>query len=48
MLIEIISIVTFANVLGFFMMWMCGSNKNVESRTEREYQIIENDKKDKN
>lgn len=37
----VITTILFANGLGLFLMWMCGSKKNVESRTERELQIIE-------
>lgn len=48
MVVEIISIVVFANLMGFFMMWMCGHEKNVESRTTREFQILNNESKDKN
>lgn len=48
MVTEVISIVIFANVMGFLLMWMCGSNKNVESRTERELSILEEDSKGKN
>lgn len=45
---EIVSIVIFSNILGFFMMWMCGSKRNVSSRTERELQILNNENKDRN
>lgn len=37
---EVISIVVFANILGFFILYMCGDNKNIQSRTEREYKML--------
>ena len=48
MVTEVISIVLFANLMGFLLMWMCGSNKNIESRTERELNIVNEDSKSKN
>ena len=47
MIVEVISIVVFANVLGFIFMWMCGSEKNICSRTEHEMRILEEENKNK-
>lgn len=43
---EVLYIVAFANILGFFILFMCGNKKNIESRTEREYKMLveENEK----
>lgn len=43
---EVISIVVFANMLGFFFLYMCGDKRNIESRTDREYKMLveENEK----
>jgi len=42
------SIIIFANLLALFFMWMCGSHKNIESRTEREFELLKDEHKDKN
>ena len=39
----VITTIVFANLFGVFLMWMCGSEKNCISRTERELQIIEDE-----
>jgi hypothetical protein len=44
---EIITIVAFSNILGFFILFMCGSNQNIKSRTEREYQMLIEDQEKK-
>ena len=38
-----ITTVVFANCFALFLMWMCGSEKNCLSRTERELQILKNE-----
>ena len=40
MLLEIISIIVFANLFGFLFMWMGACEKNIPSRTERELKIL--------
>lgn len=45
MLSTVITTIVFANLFGFFLMWMCGSHKNIESRTDRELQIIKDHNK---
>ena len=40
MVAETITIVAFSNILGFFILFMCGDKKNIESRTEREYKML--------
>lgn len=43
---EVLSIVAFANILGFFILYMTCDKRNIESRTEREYKMLveENEK----
>ena len=36
-----ICIIVFANLFGMGFMWLCGSDNNISSRTERELQILE-------
>lgn len=40
MVTEAITIVAFSNLLGFFILFMCGNKKNIQSRTEREYKML--------
>ena len=40
-----ITTIVFSNVFVFFLMWMCGSKKNIPSRTERELQILKKENK---
>ena len=40
MVIEVITIVTFSSILGLFILFMCGDKRNIQSRTEREYKML--------
>jgi hypothetical protein len=46
---EVISIIAFSNILGFFILYMTCDKRNIESRTEREYKMLveENEKENK-
>ena len=48
MISEAITIVAFSNILGFFILFMCGDKRNIQSRTEREYQMLLEEKEEKN
>lgn len=48
MVIEVISIIVLANAIAFVLMWGCGSERNLKSRTERELQIVNDSNKSKN
>lgn len=40
-----ITIVLFANLFSVFILWMVGSPKNIESRTDREYRLLMEEQK---
>ena len=45
MIVEVISIIVFANLLGFLFMWMGACEKNICSRTEHELKLLEEENK---
>jgi hypothetical protein len=37
---KVITIVTFSSILGLFILFMFCDNRNIQSRTEREYKML--------
>lgn len=48
MVTEAITIVAFSNILGLFILFMCGDKRNIQSRTEREYKMLVEEKEKNN
>ena len=46
MITEAITIVAFSNILGLFILFMCGNKRNIQSRTDREYQMLLEEEKE--